>query len=167
MKSLIGVLTGVIILCSLIFGTLSLALSKDNHTNPSPYSKSTPYYNTEHAMFVFTGSYREIGRKYAAAIPMSENLLMAKIYIQNLDDHKRKELMHRVNTAKNMLITFHPALYQMINGVLDVYNEHTMEEIILLSFITVLTNWGSSGSCGSVGFLVNGKPVIGQNLDLG
>lgn len=131
------------------------------------YNARTPYYDGKHHVFIFKGSYRQIGKQYVTAIPMANNLRKVRRYLNRLDHGSRQKLNIEIDKAKHFLEERFSGMLELMKGVCDAYPLFDLDEVVLLNYCTVLMNWQVFSSCSSIAFLVNGKPVIGQNLDLG
>ncbi|MBD3306063.1 hypothetical protein GF348_06765 [candidate division KSB3 bacterium] len=132
-----------------------------------PYDADTPHYDINSRLFIFRGSYREIGRQYCRAISMEGELRRAREYIYSLDRHSRGKLRREIENAKEMIKKNFSQLFEMMRGACDVHVRYSIDEIMLLTFSSVLTDWQTFRACSAISVLRAGRPLLGQNLDLG
>lgn len=124
------------------------------------FDENTPHFDHQTGIFRFHGTDREIGRQFAEAFRL-EGALSRSERVRNEDGGER------VRQAHALLEQFVPSHLEFLRGIADAQVRYPLETVIHAACSTVLTEGEFSSSCSSLAFDFHGKPVIGQNLDLG
>lgn len=151
----------------LIFGAYPPGPIAETDTVPFPYYSATPYYNARDKIFVFKGTYREIGRQYARAVPLAGPLDKSRNYLSRLSETSRVQLQKKIRNVGELLAKRFPAALEMMLGIADAQLGYSLQDILLTNSCTTLVNWDSFSACSSIAFRENENIVLGQNLDLG
>lgn len=134
---------------------------------PCPYNSATLHYDGRVGLFRFRGTWREIGRQIAEAVPPVGPVEQARRHLEGLPAAARKRLLGAIDAALLTLEAHIPAARQMLDGLVDA-SAGVLPVVALANLSPQLADWRTyARSCSAVAFCTADGPVLGQNLDLG
>lgn len=130
---------------------------------PAPvtaFDTNTPHFDPQPGIFRFRGSDKEIGVQFADAFRLEEALARSEMLL-HVDGGEG------VRLALALLERWAPSHLEFLRGIAACHVGHCLETVVHAAFSTILMKTNALNSCSSLSFCDHGKPVVGQNLDLG